>query len=317
MRLLVFASGKGSNFEAMVKASRSGYFHSKVVGLLCDKDCPAAEIAKANDIPVTVIKPKDYKDKEIYIDALVSAAKGYSPDYIILAGYMRIIPSELLDAYPLKVLNVHPSLLPAFPGKDSILRAWEAGVKTTGITVHFVNDRLDQGPIIAQESLIMPDSLEKLEEEMHKIEHRIYPAAVKELTEHPFDAVVVSKCLMGANSRYDGGNKYSKRAETFVKTFKGKVLEMCPEIEAGLSTPRPKINIINGKAIMDGKEDVTEKLNKACHRIMSELSGSKKIIAILKEKSPSCGVLNPKGLFATCALEKFRNNIFIVSEEDL
>ncbi|MCX6112769.1 MAG: phosphoribosylglycinamide formyltransferase [Proteobacteria bacterium] len=327
MRLLVFASGRGSNFEAIVEASKKNYLHSQVIGLLCDKECPAMEIAKKNSIPVSIIKPKDYQDKSIYIKTLLDVIKRYKPDYIILAGYMRILPAELIDEYPLKVINIHPSLLPQFPGKDSIAKAWDSGVKITGVTVHYVNDRMDAGPIIAQEFLKISDNmkkssgLEKLENKIHKIEHRIYPASIKKLTEEPFDTLVVSKCLTGVNCRYDGGSKLSKRVKTFIKNFNGKIVDICPELEAGFDVPRPTTDIINGKAMMKGVGDITEKLENACNKIISRLSGSKKILAILKEKSPSCGVRSPKGIFASC-VEKTLNvekgsGVFIVSEEDL
>jgi phosphoribosylglycinamide formyltransferase 1 len=317
MKLLVFASGRGSNFEAMIKASKSGYLHSKIAGLLCDKECPAVDIAKANSIPFSILQPKDYVDKQAYIRTLLDTVHKYEPDYIILAGYMRILPSELIDRYPLKIVNVHPSLLPAFPGKDSILQAWEAKVKTTGVTVHFVNDKLDSGPVLRQESIAVPDTLEKLEAGIHKIEHKLYPAVVKELTEDPFDTILVSRCLLGANCRYDGGNKYSKRVETFVKGFKGKLMDKCPELEAGFGIPRPTTDIVNGRAIMQGTGDITEKLKSACLKIVASIEGSKKILAILKERSPSCGVKDPKGIFTSCMKENLGKKIYIVSEEDL
>jgi phosphoribosylglycinamide formyltransferase-1 len=287
MKLLVFASGRGSNFEAMINACKSGYIRSNIEGLLCDKECPAVDIAKANSIPVSIVRPKDFADKKDYIKTLLGTVDKYGPDYVILAGYMRILPSELIDKYPLKIINVHPSLLPAFPGKDSILQAWEAKVKTTGVTVHFVNDKLDSGPILAQGSITVPDTLEELEEGIHKIEHKLYPAVVKELTEDPFDTVLVSRCLLGVNCRYDGGNKYSKRVETFIKGFKGNT------------------------------GDITEKLKGACSKIVTSLEGSKKILAILKERSPSCGVKDPRGIFTSCITERLGNKIYIVSEEDL
>lgn len=317
MKLLVFASGRGSNFEAIIKASESGYIKSKISGLICDKDCPAVQIAEKHSIPVSIIKPKDYSERLDYVKSLLSTISSYEPDYIILAGYMRIIPAELIDKYPLKIINIHPSLLPEFPGKDSIRRAWDAKVKRTGVTVHYVNDRMDAGPIIAQRSVDVPDSLEKLEEQMHKIEHSIYPEVIKDLTEKPFDTLLISNCLLGVNCRYDGGNKYSERTITFMNNFKGKVIEVCPELTAGYYVPRPSTDIVNGRAIMKGIGDITEDLQKACDSILSNILGAKRIFAILKEKSPSCGVLWPKGLFTVSAEKKFKEDIFIVSEEDL
>jgi len=327
MRLLVLASGRGSNFEAIVKAVKTGYLRSQVVGLLCDKECPAIEISKRNSIPVSVLGPKDYVDKHDYIKELLEVIKKYQPDYIILAGYMRILPVELLDEYPMRVINIHPSLLPEYPGKDSITRAWEDRAALTGVTVHYVNDKMDAGPIIAQETINISDGmrssggLEKLEEEIHKIEHRIYPGSIKKLTEDPFDLLVVSRCLTGVNCRYDGGNKLSKRVETFIKNFKGKVVDVCPEVEAGFSVPRPTADIINGKAMMKDVGDITEELENACKNIILRFSNYKNILAILKEKSPSCGVRRPMGVFKSCMEKSLKikkdQRFFIVSEEDL
>ena len=217
MKVLILASGRGSNFEAILKASKKSSLPVKVAGLLCDRDCNAMNIARLSDVPVSVIKPKDYETKQQHTQALISAVTSYDPDYILLAGYMRIIPSELIDLYPLRIVNIHPSLLPNFKGKDGIKQAWDAGVKTTGVTVHFVNDRMDDGLIIAQEKIPVPGSIEDLENKIHEVEHRLYVEAVRMLAED-FKYAVVSRCLLG--------NKYSKRAETFVKNFKGKVFSV-------------------------------------------------------------------------------------------
>ncbi|MEI6092578.1 MAG: DUF523 domain-containing protein, partial [bacterium] len=129
--------------------------------------------------------------------------------------------------------------------------------------------------------------------------------------------MLVSNCLLGAHCRYDGNNKYSKRTITFMNNFKGKVFEFCPEVSAGYSVPRPSTEIVAGKAIMKGVGDITENLQKTCDSILANIVNSKRIFAILKEKSPSCGVLKPSGFFTNTVKRKFGNNIFIVSEEDL
>lgn len=183
MKLLVFASGKGSNFEAIVRACKSSYISANVVGLICDKECPAIQIAKDNSVPYSIVSPKSFDDKNKYIEQLIATVGKYAPDYIILAGYMRIIPVELIDLYPLRIINIHPSLLPDFPGKDSIRRAWEAKVKITGVTVHYINEELDQGPIIGQWKVTVPETLEELEAKIHDLEHKMYPATIKKITE--------------------------------------------------------------------------------------------------------------------------------------
>jgi phosphoribosylglycinamide formyltransferase-1 len=183
MNLLIFASGKGSNFEAIVKACKNAYMSARVVGLICDKECPAIQIAKDNLVPHTIVSPKSFDDKKEYISQLIATVTKYAPDLIILAGYMRIVPSELIDLYPLKIINIHPSLLPDFPGKDSIRRAWDAKVRFTGVTVHYVNEKLDQGPIIDQWKVDVPATFEELEAAIHEVEHKMYPATIKKITE--------------------------------------------------------------------------------------------------------------------------------------
>ncbi len=183
MKVLVFASGRGSNFEAILNAEKQGVAPIKTVGLLCDRECNAINIARSFNVPVTIIKPKGYSTKEKHTEALIDAVKLHAPDYILLAGYMRIIPKELIDIYPLKIINIHPSLLPKFKGKDAIKQAWDAGVKTTGVTVHFINDKIDDGPIIIQESVSVPQTIEALEEKIHEVEHRLYVKAIKLLNE--------------------------------------------------------------------------------------------------------------------------------------
>jgi len=303
MKVLVFASGRGSNFDALITASKKHSSPYKIVGLICDKDCPAMEIAANNNVSVSKIDPKNPNE-------LIKTVKSYSPDYIALAGYMRIIPSELVDLYPLKIINIHPSLLPAFTGKDAILQAWNAGIKTTGVSVHYVNDKLDQGPIITQAEVPVPDSMEKLEERMHAVEHKLYIDTLNSLAKDPFDTLLVSRCLLGENCRYDGGNKYSKRVETVIKNFKGRVVEICPEVEAGLGTPR--------QSITSKDLDVIKKIETASRTFIKEqLSNSKNILAILKDNSPSCATKYPQGVFTSMLVNEFKKHIFIVGEGDI
>jgi|GEM_PF-1155054 len=318
MRLLVFASGRGSNFNALLNASKKGELTSKIVGLICDKDCPAIEIANSNSIPVTILRPKEYSNKEEYISTLVKTVKRYAPDYILLAGYMRIIPTELIEEYPLKIINIHPSLLPAFQGKDAILQAWQAGVKETGVTLHFVNDKLDQGAILAQRKVKVEGTLEELEAKIHNVEHELYVNTVKELTQNPFDTLVVGKCLAGKNCRYDGGNEYSPRVAKLMQGFKGKVVEVCPELSIGMGVPRITSEIIDGKFITKDGQDLTKKMKDFAEKFISEqLSSSKRILAVMAEKSPSCGKIKVKGIFTCALMERFQKAILVVADEEL
>ena len=317
MKVLILASGRGSNFEAILKASKNGALSSvDVVGLLCDRDCNAINIASSVGVPVSILKPKDYNSKDEYTKKLIEIVGSYNPDYILLAGYMRIIPSELIDLYPLRIINIHPSLLPEFKGKDAIKQAWDAGVKTTGVTVHFVNDKMDAGLIIFQEKIAVPSTLEALEENIHKIEHVLYVKAVKTLAEE-LKCAVVSKCLMGENVRYDGGNKYSKRVETFINNFKGTVLRVCPELEAGLGVPRDPMNIVNGRIISNTGQDLSQQMDVTCKRIVRAIDPKIKIVAILKDRSPSCGKSLPYGLFTEALIKGLGENVLVVTEEEI
>jgi phosphoribosylglycinamide formyltransferase 1 len=152
MKIAVFASGSGSNFAAIMKSIRQGHLQGVEVELLvCDR--PGAyveERAKAESVPVLSIRPKDFKDKTDYEQAILEQLHEKKIDFIVLAGYMRLIGSTMLHAFEGRMINLHPSLLPAFQGKDAIGQALAYGVKVTGVTVHFVDEGMDTGPIIAQ-----------------------------------------------------------------------------------------------------------------------------------------------------------------------
>ena len=152
MKIAVFASGSGSNFAAIMKSIRQGHLQGVEVELLvCDR--PGAyveERAKAESVPILSIRPKNYKDKVDYEQAILEQLHEKKIDFIVLAGYMRLIGSTMLHAFEGRMINLHPSLLPAFQGKDAIGQALAYGVKVTGVTVHFVDEGMDTGPIIAQ-----------------------------------------------------------------------------------------------------------------------------------------------------------------------
>ena len=318
MKFLVFASGRGSNFNALLDASNKGEIKATICGLICDKNCPAEDIAKKASIPVSIIRPKDFPSSSEHVKELLNTVTEYAPDYILLAGYMRIIPTELIQEYPLRIINIHPSLLPKFQGKDAILQAWNAKEKVSGVTVHYVNDRLDQGAIIAQQSLSIPGDIHEFEEQIHKIEHKLYVQVVKSLAEEPFDTLVVSRCLLGDNCRYDGGNKYSSRVEKLVNSFSGKILKVCPEFDCGLGAPRSASDIVDGRFMTKEGKDLTSVLKSFSEAfVQKELLSSKKVLAIFKEKSPSCGVNKVKGIFSSVVVEKLKDKAFVITEEAL
>ncbi len=175
-RIVVCASGSGSNFEALVKAIQENKLMVKIELLIVDRECYAMERAKKFDIPVVKLNKPWHLHFEETLDNI-------QPDLIVLAGFMRIIPENIVKKYFPKIINIHPSLLPSFPGKEGIRQAYEYGVKVTGITIHFVNSGVDTGPIIFQKAIEIKDewSFEQLEEEIHKLEHEYYWRVIEKL----------------------------------------------------------------------------------------------------------------------------------------
>ena len=181
-KILIFASGRGSNAEAIYQATKEGTIKGQVTGLICDhKD--AAVLKKAEDwgIPATVIEMKECRDRADYDEKILEAALSYAPDLICLAGYMRICGENLIHAFPNRIINIHPALLPSFRGLHAQRQAIEAGVKVSGCTVHFVGTGLDDGPIITQVAVPVrdDDTEETLAERILKQEHPTYVRAVK------------------------------------------------------------------------------------------------------------------------------------------
>lgn len=181
VKAAVFASGTGSNFDAIMN---SGNLPCEITLLVCDN--PEAEvIKKANKYGVAafVFNPKDYPSKAAYEKQIVEKLKKSGISWIFLAGYMRIAGPVLLADFENKIVNIHPSLLPAFPGKDAIGQAFEAGVKITGVTVHFIDEGIDTGPIIAQEpvAVLTGDTEAELKERIQKTEHQLYPKVINQL----------------------------------------------------------------------------------------------------------------------------------------
>ncbi|AGY82617.1 phosphoribosylglycinamide formyltransferase [Carnobacterium inhibens] len=187
MRIAVFASGNGSNFQAIAEAIASKQVDATLCFLFCDN--PKAyviERAKKMGIPFKVFSPKNYENRAAYESELLQQLELNAVDLIVLAGYMRIIGPTLLMAYANRILNIHPSLLPSFPGKSSIQDAFEANEKETGVTVHVVDAGVDTGPIIAQEKVaILPeDTVDSLEDRIHQVEHRLFPQVIQKVIEN-------------------------------------------------------------------------------------------------------------------------------------
>lgn len=182
--LAIFASGSGTNFQSIVEATKNNTLQASVKVLICDKkEAKVIERAKIEGIPAVVLSPKDFSSKKEYEEAILTQLQELKIDWIILAGYMRLIGPTLLHSYEGKILNIHPSLLPAFPGKDAIRQAIQAKVKITGVTVHFVDEGMDTGPIIDQEAVRIEvnDTYESLQTKIQQIEHVLYPITIQAL----------------------------------------------------------------------------------------------------------------------------------------
>ncbi len=185
LRLAIFASGSGSNFEALASACISGEIDAEVALMVCDKP-GAGVIARAERLGVKalVLSPKSFESKVAYEEAILEALEAERVEFICLAGYMRIITEVLLGAYPERMVNVHPSILPAFKGAHAIEQALEYGVKYFGVSIHYVTDQLDGGGIIDQAAFRYDgNDVAELEELVHKAEHPLYIGAVKRIVE--------------------------------------------------------------------------------------------------------------------------------------
>lgn len=184
-QLAIFASGAGSNFEAIAKACACGQLKARVALLVCDK--PQAQVvakAAAYGIEAFVASPKEFDSKAAYEQAILRRLREHSIDLICLAGYMRIVSEVLLEPYEGRIINIHPSLLPAFKGANAVEQALAYGVKVFGITVHWVDATLDGGRIIAQRAFEYNGNDAN---EVHRlgqaIEHTLYVEVIKQIIE--------------------------------------------------------------------------------------------------------------------------------------
>lgn len=182
VKVAVLASGRGSNFKAILNEIQAGRCNAEMVVLITNKpEAPAIGIAKENNIPVELIEKKNFSSREEMDDKIKETLDKYGTELVVLAGYMLLIKGKnLLEAYKNKIINIHPALLPAFPGATAQKDAFEYGVKLSGLTVHFVDESLDAGPIIYQEAVDISDC--KTEDEVAakilKVEHIAYAKVV-------------------------------------------------------------------------------------------------------------------------------------------
>ena len=186
MRFADLASGNGSNFEAIANAWEQKQIPGELALVFANHpEAYVLERAAQHQIPYFSFTVKESGGKEAYEKALLHLLQEQKIDFVILAGYLRILGKEIIEAFPERILNIHPSLLPSFPGLHGIQDAFDYGVKVTGVTVHFVDCGLDTGPIIAQEVVpISPeDTLATLEAKIHQVEHQLYPRIIGECLE--------------------------------------------------------------------------------------------------------------------------------------
>jgi phosphoribosylglycinamide formyltransferase-1 len=182
MNIAVFASGRGTNFAAIIRAVKKGAIKANLALLVCDQPgAGAIARAKRAGVKVALVKREGFATKKDFEAKIIQHLEENKIDLIVLAGYMRIVGAELLAKYRGRILNIHPALLPSFKGTKGIKDAFDYGVKVTGVTVHFVDEEMDAGPIILQAAVKIEedDTLASLEKKIHKIEHKIYPEAIR------------------------------------------------------------------------------------------------------------------------------------------
>ncbi|NJD37824.1 MAG: phosphoribosylglycinamide formyltransferase [Geobacter sp.] len=181
--IAVLVSGNGSNFQAIVDTLEAGRIkNARIACLISNKpDAFALERARKHNIPALILDHKQYPNRQAYDTALVELLKQHGVHLVVLAGFMRLLSPVMIEAFPNAIINIHPALLPAFPGLDAQKQAFDYGVRYTGCTVHFVDSGTDTGPIILQTvvPVLQDDTLETLTQRIHGEEHRTYVEAVR------------------------------------------------------------------------------------------------------------------------------------------
>ncbi|SFC38857.1 phosphoribosylglycinamide formyltransferase [Collimonas sp. OK412] len=185
--IVILISGRGSNMQAIVRAAQTEQWPARIAAIISNRaDAEGLKFAAAQGIPTAVVANKDYPDREQFDAALRLVIDGFAPDLVVLAGFMRILTAPLVEHYAGRMLNIHPSLLPSFPGMATHRQALQAGVKVHGATVHFVTPMLDHGPIVAQVvvAVLEDDTEQSLEQRVLVEEHQLYPRAVRWFVEN-------------------------------------------------------------------------------------------------------------------------------------
>lgn len=183
----ILISGSGTNLQAIIEAIAAGELDARI-GLVLSNKQDAYGLTRAQDagIEARFVDPQSFESMHEYNEALREALQASNVDYVVMAGYMKLLGTEVLNAFPQRVVNLHPALLPSFPGAHGIADALDYGVKVTGVTVHFADEVFDRGAIIAQEAVVVreDDTQDSLAERIHEVEHRLYPAALQLIAEN-------------------------------------------------------------------------------------------------------------------------------------
>jgi phosphoribosylglycinamide formyltransferase-1 len=182
LRIGVLASGRGTNLQAIIDAIEAGRLDARIAVVVSDKaDAPALDRARKHGAKALFVNPRDFSDRESFDRGVAAVLAEHKVELVCLAGFMRILTPAFLAAFPDRVMNIHPALLPSFPGLHAQRRALEHGVKVSGATVHFVDEGVDSGPIILQVAVPVrdDDTEESLSERILAEEHKIYPKAIQ------------------------------------------------------------------------------------------------------------------------------------------
>jgi phosphoribosylglycinamide formyltransferase 1 len=200
LKLAVLVSGRGSNLAALIQAIDAGSCHARIVGVLADRpNAPALELARAHGLYTTVVAARQYAERTAWDAALAEQLAALAPELVVLAGFMRLVGSAVLDRFAGRIVNVHPALLPAFPGLDAPAQAIAARVCLSGCTVHVVDAGVDTGPVLAQAAVpvLVSDDAAALHARIQKAEHALLPAVLH--------AIATGTIVLAPRPHYIGG----------------------------------------------------------------------------------------------------------------
>lgn len=214
MRVVALASGRGSNVRALARAIDEGRCAAELVAVVSDKaEAPVLAFATERGIPASVVAPSAYATRALWDAALADRVATFEPEFVVLAGFMRIVGAAMLERFPHRIVNVHPALLPSFPGAHGVRDALVKGARISGCTVHLVDAGVDTGPILAQAAVpVLPtDDEAVLHARIQRIEHRLLPAVV--------DAVARGRLVLGPHPRWESSAPFDAKAAIVVPTL--------------------------------------------------------------------------------------------------